>query len=213
MAIVLPDREDLARMLLRLQDKNAMPRGAADHLVSGALYLSDPEGNGIEIYHDRPRAEWEYSGEEIRMATLPLKVDKLMDSLENPQPLKHIPDDTRMGHIHLNVSDIGETEHFYTDILGFDVTARYGSEATFMIAGGYHHHIGANVWNGRGAPPPEDAWGLRWFEVQLPDDASLQKVEERLEQYDIPYREESGDIFVRDPSKNVIRVNLSKSRG
>lgn len=207
MAIVLPTRADLARMLLRMQEQNVPPRGAADHLVSEALYLSDPEGNGIEIYRDRPKSEWEYSGNDIKMSTLPLKVQELMDTLDNPHPLERIPDDTRMGHIHLNVADIEETDHFYSDILGFDVMARFGSEATFMAAGGYHHHIGANVWNGRGASPPSDgARGLRWFELVLPDESALNKIMERLDQNDIAFSWEDSGILVRDPSGNWVRI-------
>ncbi|MCF7803939.1 MAG: VOC family protein [Candidatus Marinimicrobia bacterium] len=210
MAIVLPTRADLASMLLRMQEKNAMPRGAADHLVSEALYLSDPEGNGIEIYCDRPKEEWEYSDDQVKMATEPLDVEDLMSSTDSRIPLEQIPDDTRMGHMHLNVSDIEETEHFYTDILGFDVMARYGSEATFMSAGGYHHHIGANVWNGRGAPsPPDGARGLQWFELLLPDKSSMREITARLEQHGIPFYEEDGDILVRDPSENTIRFTFS----
>jgi len=210
MAIVLPTRTDLARMLLGMQEKNAIPRGAADHLVSEALYLSDPEGNDIEIYCDRPENKWEYSGDQVKMATEPLDVEDLMSSTDHRIPLERIPDNTRMGHIHLNVSDIKETEKFYVNILGFNVMTRYESEATFMSAGGYHHHIGANVWSGRGAsPPPEGARGLRWFELLLPDESSLQEITARLEQHGIPFHEEEGDKFVRDPSENLIRFTFS----
>ena len=127
----------------------------SDHLVSEALYLRDPDWHGIEIYRDRPRSEWERDGEFVKMATLPLDVEALMSSLDGGEvTFERMPVDTTMGHVHLQVAEIPATEAFYTDLLGFDLSRRYGDQATFLSAGGYHHHLGANVWNSRGAAPP-----------------------------------------------------------
>ena len=123
--------------------------------MSEAIYLRDPDWHGIEIYRDRPRDEWERDGESLKMATLPLDVPAVLSALDDGDPpFERLPRDTTMGHVHLQVANIPETERFYTEVLGFDLQARYGDQATFLSAGGYHHHLGGNVWNSRGAPPP-----------------------------------------------------------
>ena len=128
--------------------------GAADHLVSEAVYLADPEGNGIEIYRDRPRTEWPRLDGKIEMATDPLDADGLMQEGRTRGAERGLAGGTRMGHVHLNVADLAAAEAFYCGLLGFDLVTRYGESAGFVSAGGYHHHIGFNTWAGRGAPPP-----------------------------------------------------------
>jgi catechol 2,3-dioxygenase len=203
LAILVPTRRDLALALVRLGRAGWPLTGASDHLVSEALYLNDPEGNGIEIYRDRPREEWERTGDGIRIDTLPLDLEDILAELDgdgaDPGPM---PDGTTIGHVHLKVADIPAAEAFYNGVLGFDVTARVPS-ASFMSAGGYHHHLGANVWHSRGGPRPEPGSpGLRSFEVLLPSPDDLDAVGSRLDAGGVAV-EAAGDGFaVDDPSGN-----------
>ncbi len=170
LAILVPNRAALAAALARAVRAGGRISGASDHLVSEALYLNDPEGNGIEIYRDRPRAEWERDGGEIRMSTLPLDVDGLLGEMREDEPESGMPDGTRIGHVHLNVADLDAAERFYSGVLGFDVTVRGYPGALFLSTGGYHHHIGVNTWAGPGAPaPPAGSRGLEWFELTVDD--------------------------------------------
>ena len=153
-ALLLPDRPALGRWLDHAARHRIPLSGASDHLVSEALYLRDPDGHGIEIYRDRPRGEWPMEdGGRVGMATLPLDLDDVRRANEADGDYPGMPHGTTMGHVHLHVADIPETESFYGD-LGFDVMARYGSDATFMSVGGYHHHLGGNTWAGHGVKPP-----------------------------------------------------------
>ncbi len=178
LAILVPDRAELARSLQRLIETRWQLAGASDHLVSEALYLSDPEGNGIEIYRDRPPGEWEHDGDELLMATLPLDLQNLLGELgDEPVPGTAVAAGTRMGHVHLNVSDLDAGERFYGGWLGLDVTARGYPGALFLAGGGYHHHIGLNTWRGEGIPaPPPGSLGLRSFELALPDREAFKEV-------------------------------------
>src|SRR5262249_53780909 len=158
-----------------------------DHLVSEALYLDDPDGNGIEIYRDRPRAEWPRSGGRIRMATDPLDLDGIVAELDrDDRPWDGLAPATVIGHVHLHVADLRAAEAFYHGVLGFDIITNYGGSALFVSAGGYHHHLGLNTWAGVGAPPsPADAAGLRRFAVVLPDPGALEQVAARVRQASI----------------------------
>ena len=167
-AILYPDRAALARVVQHIGLQQYPFTGASDHLVSEAFYLDDPDGLGVELYRDRPRAEWKWSGKTIEMATLPLDVPGLLAVAD--RAFDGAPAGTRIGHVHLKVGDIAQAEAFYGDVLGFDVTARFGDSATFLAAGGYHHHIGANVWESRGAgPAPAGHVGLREIVIEAPD--------------------------------------------
>lgn len=170
LAILVPSRLELARSLARLITAGWRLTGASDHLVSEALYLNDPEGNGIEIYRDRPREEWRRSESgELAMATLPLDLQSVIDELNEGDPGPEVAAGTTIGHVHLNVADLERAEGFYSGELGFDVMVRGYPGALFVAAGGYHHHIGLNTWNGEGAPPPPaGARGLDHFEVIVP---------------------------------------------
>ena len=166
-AVLVPNRAELARALHRVLENGWRFTGASDHLVSEALYLRDPEGNGIEIYRDRPRDQWETKGDEIAMASLPLDLDSLAAEVDGSGG-GPMPPETTIGHVHLNVADIGETEDFYAGEVGLDVTVRSYPGALFLASAGYHHHVGANTWAGEGAPPPPaGARGLRHFELVL----------------------------------------------
>lgn len=165
MAILLPSRRDLGNWLRHAAETRTGLEGASNHLVSEALYLSDPEGNGIEIYRDRSRPEWpRLDGGRIKMATERLDLDALLRDAE-PQAYAGMPDGTVMGHVHLRVGDVQRAEGFYRDALGFEVMVHYPG-ASFMATGGYHHHIAANTWHSRGAGPRRDnGAGLSSFEL------------------------------------------------
>jgi catechol 2,3-dioxygenase len=208
LAILVPDRAELARSLQRLIEARWPLAGASDHLVSEALYLSDPEGNGIEIYRDRPREEWHRDGDELRMATLPLDLNDLLAELDGSLVTgTPVADGTGMGHIHLNVADLESSERFYSGLLGLDVTARAYPGALFLSAGGYHHHIGLNTWRGEGIPaPPAGALGLRSFELTPPSEAALENVLSRSSAGSDCASGESRLLL--DPSGNMLLLRV-----
>jgi catechol 2,3-dioxygenase len=204
-AILVPSRRDLARSLRRLVETETVLQGAADHGVSEALYLADPDGNGIEIYRDRPRAEWPYAGDRLQMGADPLDFDDLLGEPSGPGDGAGLAPATVIGHVHLHVSRLADAERFYVDVLGFELMQRYGPSALFVSAGGYHHHIGLNTWAGVGAPPPPSgAIGLRHFVVRLPTDAAVAEVVERVRAADIPVEATAGGHLIRDPAGNAI---------
>jgi catechol 2,3-dioxygenase len=205
-AVLVPTRLDLAFVLHSIVETKTPVTGFADHLVSEAVYLPDPDGSGIEIYRDRPRDTWRDSSGELRMGTDPLDVEGLLAELEDHDSTwSGLPNGTRLGHIHLHVADLESAIRFYRDALGFDLLMRYGPSAAFLSAGGYHHHIGINTWNGTGAPqPPPDSIGLRHFNLHLPDTASLGALQDHLEQSGISLEKSGSGIWLHDPSSNRI---------
>lgn len=206
LAILVPTRVDLAFALARLAVTRWPLDGASDHLVSEALYLSDPDGNGIEIYRDRPRVQWRRSDGQLQMATLPLDLDDVLAELRDAPGLQEqAPAGTRIGHVHLQVSDIAAAENFYHGVLGFDVMVRGYPGALFVSAGGYHHHLGLNTWHSAGASPAAaGSVGLRAFTIALPDARELAAVVARIESAGVPYQREPDGIVVRDPFRNTI---------
>ena len=208
-AILTPSRRHLARSLRHLIDSGGRPQGFADHLVSEAVYLSDPEGNGIEIYRDRPRDEWEYEDGVVQIDTIALDVQGLLSELEPEEaPWAGLDPQTTIGHIHLQVADLDETETFYRDILGFDLVTRYGPSASFFSAGGYHHHIGSNLWHSADAAPlPEGSTGLHHYEIRLPDDDALAATVERVRAAGHDPEAQDGGHLLRDPAG--IRILLT----
>ena len=209
LAILVPDRAELGRALQRVAGAGWRLTGASDHLVSEALYLQDPEGNGIEIYRDRPREEWGRNGDELRMATLPLDLESVLGELDQGERQANgMPSGTTMGHVHLQVADIPAAERFYNHVLGLDVMVRSYPGALFLAAGGYHHHVGFNTWQSQGAPPPpEGALGLDRYELVLPNGAERDSAADRLADAGAdPQRLDEG-VVVSDPSGN--RVLLS----
>jgi catechol 2,3-dioxygenase len=205
-AILVPSRVELARSLRRLVENETVMQGFADHGVSEALYLADPDGNGIEIYRDRPRDAWPYVGGQLRMGAEALDLDGILSELADETARRNsVAPDTIVGHVHLHVSELAEAEDFYAGVLGFSVTQRYGPAALFVAAGGYHHHVGLNTWAGVGAPPPPPgAIGLRHFVVSLPDQMALGHVAERVISAGIALEDVEGGLLVRDPSQNAI---------
>jgi len=207
-AILLPSRADLALFVLRLAEMEYPLSGVADHLVSEALYLSDPDGNGLEVYRDRPRETWLWKDGLVQMATDPLDVEALL--VEGQQLAaagenwREAPAGTVIGHMHLRVGNIEQAHQFYVDLLGFEMTQRLPG-ALFISAGGYHHHIGLNTWQSRGAPrPPENSAGLRLFTVELPDAEELTRVQERLQAASWPIERHEDEIAVPDPWGNIV---------
>jgi catechol 2,3-dioxygenase len=212
LAILLPTRRDLAVALVRLAQNRWPLDGASNHLVSEALYLSDPDGNGIEIYRDRPRTEWSSRDGQIEMATIALDLDDIIAELEGATTIEPtVPASTAIGHVHLQVADINDAEAFYNGVLGFDVTVRGYPGALFVSAGGYHHHIGLNTWQSAGAAPPAaGSVGLRSFEVTLPDPEALAAVVDRIHRAGLPAETAAGGAtLVRDPSGNGVLLTAS----
>ncbi|HKI23491.1 MAG TPA: VOC family protein [Gaiellaceae bacterium] len=202
-ALLVPERRDLAAWLAHAIREQVPMTGVSDHFVSEALYLRDPDGHGIEIYADRAREVWE--GQVARMTTEPLDLENLLGELDDPEqePFEALPAGTVMGHVHLQVAEIPETVRFYRDVLGFDEMASYGSQATFLSAGGYHHHLGANTWASAGAPPPpEGSASLRLASVVLPDSESRGEVVGRVATTGQDPEETPEGPVVRDPSGN-----------
>jgi catechol 2,3-dioxygenase len=188
-ALLVPARADLAAWLRRAARDGVQLTGASDHYVSEALYLRDPDHHGIEIYADRPRQVWAEHPE--RIGTWPLDVDDLLATSD--AATLELPAGTTMGHVHLRVADVEAAVGFYRDRVGFDLIAQLGQEAAFLSAGGYHHHLGANTWESRGAPPaPSGTASLRRFTIVVPDDAEHGRVLERL---DGALRDPSGNAF------------------
>ncbi len=201
-ALLLPERVDLARWLTHATRERVSLVGLSDHFVSEALYLSDPDCHGIEIYWDRPREVWE-GQVASRMTTLPLDVESLLGELEDPRAevFAGLPAGARMGHVHLKVTRISQTLDFYRDVLGFAVMAQLGAHAAFLSAGGYHHHVGANTWESADvmAPAPGAA-ALRHATIVLPDDAERDRVLERVQHSGQTPQESPDGPMIRDPS-------------
>jgi catechol 2,3-dioxygenase len=191
-ALLVPDRPSLGRFLAHVGRERIPLTGLSDHVVSEAIYLRDPDHHGIEVYADRPREQWEGQVSQ-RMTTIPLDTDSLLVEAGDGG-FDGLPDGTTVGHVHLCVRDVDETIGFYRDKLGMGLTAHLGDQAAFLSAGGYHHHLGGNTWETRGASPaPEGTARLLRFTIVLPDDDEVQRVAERI-----------GGTEVRDPSGNPL---------
>jgi catechol 2,3-dioxygenase len=209
-AFLVPTRADLARAVRRVLEAGWRFTGASDHLVSEALYLDDSEGNGVEIYRDRPRDEWRYVDGALQMATLPLDLDGVIGALSPGETSVGKADGARIGHVHLQVSDLAAAERFYHGVLGFDVSVRGYPGALFVAAGGYHHHVGLNTWAGEGAPPPPPgARGLERFEVVVPDTDELERVAARVAAAGLEHRRDGRGVLVPDPSGNRVLVTAA----
>lgn len=211
-AILTPSRLDLARSLYHLAETRYPLQGASDHLVSEALYLSDPDGNGLEIYRDRPRAEWPHENGQLMMDTIGLDLGALLDeAAADPHPWSGLADGTRVGHVHLHVAHLAPAVNFYREVIGLDLMIQLAGSAAFMSAGGYHHHLGLNTWAGVGAPqPPADVVGIRIWDILLPDSADIEAVVARLEAANVAYeRDANGAIITHDPSGNALRLALA----
>jgi catechol 2,3-dioxygenase len=212
-AILLPSREALGKWLRHWLDLGLPLPGQGDHLVSEALYLNDPDGNGIEVYRDRPRSEWTWENGAVRMATDPVDIRGVLAAgAADGQPFSGLPAGTKIGHMHLQVGEIEAARRFYHEVLGFDVVAAMPS-ALFLSAGGYHHHIGANVWHSRGlGPAPEGTAGLRYFTITFPSEQARDEVLARVKAAGIETETTDAGVIVHDPWRNRIALQVGPAR-
>lgn len=209
-ALLYPSRADLADAIVRVGQHGARLDGASDHLVSEAVYLRDPEGNGIELYHDRERDEWRTDEHgHVAMDTLPLDLAGVLRA-GSSRASSTIPTDAIVGHVHLQTADLAASRTFYTDVLGFDVMVDSYPGALFVATDGYHHHIGLNVWNSRGRVAVSGARGLRHATLLLADDAVRTATVERLKAAGIAYDEDvDGALTVTDPAGVTLRLTVA----
>jgi catechol 2,3-dioxygenase len=210
LALLYPSRAALGRAIQRVLDAGAGLDGASDHLVSEAIYLHDPDGNGIEIYRDRPREQWPPPppGQSVAMDSIPLDVGEIL--AEAAETNGGADSGTVMGHVHLKVSDLARSIAFYQDALGLDLRAQLGPQAAFLAAGGYHHHVGINVWHSRGGgPPPPGSAGLAWFALELPSPDALAQTARALHDAGHEVEEQNGTVTVRDPDGIAVHLRAS----
>ena len=198
-AFLMPSRDDLALWLTNVAQHNVELQGASDHLVSEAIYLADPEGNGIEVYRDRHPDEWKYQPDgTVSMSTLRLDLQELYNSAPKATFTK-AADGTAIGHIHLQVGDIPQADAFYQDVLGLKIMARYPG-ASFFGSGAYHHHVAANIWNSRGAQArSETMTGLSGYSLKFNDKTALDNAIAALDRLEIASERQSDGIVVKDP--------------
>ncbi|SEH57722.1 catechol 2,3-dioxygenase [Rhizobium tibeticum] len=198
-AFLMPSRTELARWLRHAAHNNVALDGASDHLVSEAIYLSDPEGNGIEIYADRPHEQWKFHPDgQVEMATRRLDLQSLYNTAPD-DTWNGMADGTAIGHIHLQVGDIPEADAFYRDVLGLRLMARYPG-ASFFATGDYHHHVAANIWNSAGAGArAEGMTGLSDYALRFNDKAALDKAIAKLDELEIRSDKRNSGVFLRDP--------------
>jgi catechol 2,3-dioxygenase len=215
-AILLPNRRELARVIGRLFALHYR-NYPTDHIMTKTTYLDDPEGNGIELYAESPEdGAWSLAGGEyitrradgsLSDGREPLDVEALLTHLQEGDRLDApMPPETRIGHVHLHVRNIDEAVRFYHGILGFDLMGvAQAFRMAFVSAGGYHHHIGLNTWQGEGAPAPApDSLGLHYFSVVLPDQRELKRVLERVRAVGVPIEEIEAGLLVKDPAQNGV---------
>jgi len=215
-AVLFPNRRELARAMARLFALH-YENYPTDHIMTKTTYLDDPEGNGIELYAESPEdGTWSLANGEyitrrkdgsLSNGREPLNVNELFALLSQDDNLEQgIPPETRVGHVHLHVRDIDEAIDFYHGVIGFDVMGvAKAFRMGFVSAGGYHHHLGLNTWQGEGAPPPPaDAAGLRYLTVELPDQEALAQVISRIDAAGIPSNQTDDGILVQDPSQNGV---------
>lgn len=208
-ALLVPSRRDLGNVLRHLRSCG-IQIGSADHDVSEALYIHDPDGIGIEIYRDRDRSEWQVmSNGEVYMSVDPLDVAGLLQEAHGEW--KGLPVGTKVGHVHLHVGDLQIAGAFYSGLLGFPIMLRYGPSALFTGAGGYHHHIGLNIWAGINAPPtPENATGLSWFTIVNPDPQQNEMILNELENIGVSVEARGDAWYFRDPFGIGIRLTTCR---
>jgi catechol 2,3-dioxygenase len=203
-------RADLGWWLRRLIDGGFELQGLVDHRMAEAIYLEDPEGNGVELNWDRPRSEWRPWAEWLAMGNAPLDSEGLLLENEKAGPRESQPASTRVGHLHLHVGDLAASQAFYCAALGLAKTAEVPGQAVFTSAGGYHHHIAFNVWKGRNVPPqPEGAYGLRSATLVLPASQDVQAAAARLQAAGYSVETAAGGVFTRDPSHHGLLLRAA----
>ncbi len=209
-ALLFQDQASLAATVATAAQYNPQAfAGSADHLVSEAFYFTDPEGNGIELYWDRPRAAWSWKDGGVEMASLSLPPQRYLEThLSEASVAGQRQAAADVGHVHLQVGDVATAEKFYVDTLGFEKTAGWHGQALFVAAGGYHHHMAMNVWNSRGAGPRKDTLGLGEVLIQLPKLDDVGALRERLARHRIAVADTGEEIGFDDPWNNRIRVTV-----
>jgi catechol 2,3-dioxygenase len=223
-AVLFPNRRELARAMARLFAYK-YENYPTDHIMTKTTYLDDPEGNGIELYAESPEdGTWSLANGEyitrradgsLSSGREPLDVKALFETLQEEDKLdQSIPPETRVGHVHLHIRDIEEAVDFYHGIIGFDVMGvAKAFRMAFVSAGGYHHHLGLNTWQGEGAPPPPaDAVGLRYLTIEFPDQEALDQVIERIDAAGIPSNRTEDGLLIHDPSENGVMLSLRLSQ-
>ena len=202
-AFLMPTRTDLARWVKHVAQAQVPVTGASDHGVSEAIYLDDPEGNGVEVYADRPPETWDWRDGLVSMITERLDVGSLACA-DNGVPYVEAPGGLRVGHIHLRVGDVTTAERFFSDVIGLDVTRGGRHGATFMSTGRYHHHVAANIWHSRGAGRrDDDRAGLAWFEIEA--NGGLDAIADRLRSAGAPVTARDGGFETADPWGTRVR--------
>lgn len=209
-AFLFDTRASLAATVYRAaRDARSRFAGSSDHLVSEAFYFTDPEGNGIELYFDKPRDTWRFDGDEVQMATLPLDPNAyLRDHLDEAVLAAIGSEAGKVGHVHLQVGDVEAARDFYVGALGFDVTAARYPSAIFASAGGYHHHVAMNTWNSRGAGPRAARLGLGDLAITLPARTDLDALAARLKARGLQYADTGNSIVAVDPWGTQVTVAL-----
>ncbi len=210
-AFLVPSRGALGRAIAGLRDSGYPLRGASDHAVSESLYLDDPDGNGLEIYADRPRSEWRFANGEVQLTTDPMDMAAVLAAgAERPGPWLGLPRETVVGHVHFTVSDLARAERFYTEVVGFDVMMRVPTLVA-VSAGGYHHHINLNTWAGDGAPADSpDVAGLDAWELAVDDPTARRALVERLTAAGAGVTHEAdGRTVARDPDGIALELRSS----
>jgi catechol 2,3-dioxygenase len=202
-ALLHPSRQELARAAARLARTQTPIQGASDHGISEAIYLPDPDGNGIELAADRPKEEWPDLSV-MSAGPDPLDLNALLASVADEEPQESVDPDAAIGHLHLHVGDLRESTEFYVRVVGFEVMTHLPS-AVFVAAGGYHHHVGFNTWRGAGVPPaPDGTVGLRHFTVVLRNPAELEGLRERARAAGVEVEDSAEGAVLRDPSGNAL---------
>jgi catechol 2,3-dioxygenase len=209
-ALLHPSRFELARAAKRLIATRTPVSGASDHNISEAIYLPDPDGNGIELASDRPRETWgDLSDPTAIGGPMPLDMQDLLASVEDEQPRAEASPGLKVGHLHLHVGDIDRALGFWRDGVGFQVMTRFPS-AAFIAAGGYHHHLGLNTWRGEGVPPqPDGVVGLRHWTILLDDAEDVAAVRERVEATGAEVEERPAGFLARDPWRSAVEVSVA----
>lgn len=208
LAIRVPNRSELAKMFLRLYENKYPFQGFADHGVSEALYMADPEGNGVEIYVDRPRDQWPRKNGKLEMGTDPLDINGLIKELTGGYKWSGLHPQTDIGHIHLQVSNLSGAKNFYQNALGMDIMQDSFPGALFLSAGGYHHHIGVNIWSSSGAAPADKgALGLAAFGLHIT--GTEHDLVKQLEANNCKISNTDGKIFTEDQDRNRIEFIFS----
>ena len=209
-AFLLPSRPDLARFVRHMAENNVR-FGYSDHTVSEAFYLSDVEGNGLEVYRDRPRSEWKWQNGQVAMANAEIDFNSFFAEIANDPIWRGMRAGSRLGHMHLKIGDVAKASAFYHTLFDFDVVANMGS-ALFVSAGGYHHHLGLNIWHSRnGRPAPANATGLDFFEVVLPSAEARATLVARLRDAGTPLSELNGAPVAHDPWDNRLVLHVANS--